>query len=55
MKKFRVLQPFIDYENIYYSTGSTFCPDYENLTTHEQDIIDHLGECMFIEELTNEA
>lgn len=51
MKKYKVLQPFIDYENQYYYTGSTFCPDYDNITTFQQDFINHLEECMFIEEI----
>lgn len=52
--KYKVLQPFIDYENLYYSQGSTFCPDHENMTTFQQDFIDHLDSCMFIEEISEQ-
>lgn len=51
MKKYKVLQPFISFDNLYLSQGSMYCIDEEDLTTFEMDFVEHLDNCMFIEEI----
>lgn len=51
MKKYKVLSPFISFDNIYCSRNSIYEVELANLTTFELDFVEHLEQCSFIEKI----